>query len=158
VVVADSHLKAETLVGYVDSATIDQAVVDAIRASGGSTLKNPYLRRVDALCVASANQVKALQQPASASAVPTYLAAVHAISVDGDNKLRAIKPPKKYAGYHKAFYREGAENTAIVATAMNKAKANPAQSVRILRSTSRKLDRREKQFVAEHGAKGLSCF
>src|SRR4029078_8818852 len=35
VVVADTRLAAETLVGYVDAETIDQSVVDALRNSGG---------------------------------------------------------------------------------------------------------------------------
>jgi hypothetical protein len=35
VVVVDRDLKATTLVGYVDGVTIEQAVVDAMRASGG---------------------------------------------------------------------------------------------------------------------------
>ena len=47
IVVADRNLKAETLVGYVDRETIDQAVVDAIRASGGSLISNPYFRKLD---------------------------------------------------------------------------------------------------------------
>ena len=37
VVVADRDLQAETLVGYVDRATIDQAVVDARRNTRAST-------------------------------------------------------------------------------------------------------------------------
>ena len=40
--------------------TIDQAVVDALRASGGSLLKDPYLRQVDSVCASAEPQVKAL--------------------------------------------------------------------------------------------------
>ena len=40
IVVVDANLKAETLVGYVDRDTINQAVVDALRASGGSLITN----------------------------------------------------------------------------------------------------------------------
>ena len=53
VVVVDRNLKAETLVGYVDAKTIDQAVVDALRASGGSLIKNPYFRQLDAICASA---------------------------------------------------------------------------------------------------------
>ena len=71
VVVADSNLKSETLVGYVDAGTINQAVVDAIRASGGSLIKNPYFRQLDAdLHVCQPADQGALTQPASAAAVP----------------------------------------------------------------------------------------
>jgi hypothetical protein len=76
IVVVDSNLKAVTLVGYVDRDTIDQAVVDAIRASGGSLIKNPYFRRLDAICASGNQQVKALQQPSAAAAIPAYLVGV----------------------------------------------------------------------------------
>ena len=49
VVVADPNLEAETLVGYVDAATINQAVVDALRHSGGM-FTSSYLRAVDKVC------------------------------------------------------------------------------------------------------------
>src|SRR3954447_2658941 len=49
VVVVDTKLHAETLVGYVDSLTIDQAVVDAFRNTTG-VFTDAYLRRVDAVC------------------------------------------------------------------------------------------------------------
>jgi hypothetical protein len=49
IVVADRDLHAETLVGYVDSLTIEQAVVDAFRNTTG-VFTDPYLRKVDAVC------------------------------------------------------------------------------------------------------------
>jgi hypothetical protein len=158
VVVVDRNLKAETLVGFHDAKTIDQAVVDALRASGGSTIKDPYFRQLDAICVSAEQQSKALTQPASAAAVPTFLAGLHAISVDGDAKVRGVKPPKKRVKFHRAFYRNGVDATGIVGIAMNDAKANPAKSVSVLRAASRKLDRNEDKFLAQHGAHGLSCF
>ena len=79
IVVVDSNLKAVTLVGYVDRDTIDQAVVDALRASGGSLIKNPYFRRLDAICASGNQQVKALQQPSAAAAIPAYLVGVQGV-------------------------------------------------------------------------------
>src|SRR3954452_8993817 len=55
VVVVDRNLKAESLVGYNDAGAIEQAVVDALLASGGSTIKDPYFRQLDAVC-SSAHQ------------------------------------------------------------------------------------------------------
>jgi hypothetical protein len=49
IVVADTDLHAETLVGYVDTLTIDQAVVDAFTNTTG-VFTDPYLRKVDAVC------------------------------------------------------------------------------------------------------------
>src|SRR5215207_6492818 len=82
VVVADANLKSETLVGYVDHETINQAVVDAIRASGGSLIKNPYYRKLDAVCASVENQVGALSKPAAAAAVPAWLEGVRGIMGD----------------------------------------------------------------------------
>ena len=50
IVIADRDLRADTLVGYVDTETIDQAVVDAFQNSSG-LLTSSYLRSVDKLCV-----------------------------------------------------------------------------------------------------------
>jgi hypothetical protein len=49
VVVVDRRRNATTLVGYNDAAAIDQAVVDALRASGG-LIKDRYLRAVNDVC------------------------------------------------------------------------------------------------------------
>jgi hypothetical protein len=158
IVVADRNLKAETLVGYVDDKTIDQAVVDAIRASGGSLIKDPYFRKLDRVCVTSEQQAKALAQPTSAATIPAFLAGIHAISVNGDANSSAVKAPKKHATFAKRYNKVNAGYTALIADAMNAAKAKPASSVSVLKTLSRKSNRLEKKFVAANGAHGLSCF
>ena len=60
VVVADRDLRAETLVGYVDRATIDQAVVDAFRNTTG-LFTSAYLREVDAVCAKHSSALNAIQ-------------------------------------------------------------------------------------------------
>ena len=52
IVVTDPELRAETLVGYVDTTTIDQAVVDAFRNTTG-LFTSAYLREINGVCVAS---------------------------------------------------------------------------------------------------------
>ena len=158
VVVADANLKAETLVGYVDHETINQAVVDAISASGGSLITNPYFRQLDAVCTSAEQQIKAVTQPAAAAAVPAYIAAVHAIGLDADAKSKAVKAPKKYARFDRNYNKFNAATSGLVAKTMNAAKANPAASLRIVKAAERKERRLEKKFVAANGAHGLSCF
>ena len=71
------NLKAVTLVGYVDRDTIDQAVVDALRASGGSLIKNPYFRQPRRhLHLRPSSRSRRCQQPAAAAAIPAYLVGV----------------------------------------------------------------------------------
>ena len=155
IVVADRNLKAETLVGYVDTETIEQAVVDAIRASGGSLIKNPYFRKLDSVCMSAAQQVHALPQPTSTAGLSAYLTGSLAISADADKKVAAIKPPQKLKGFHGRFQAYGAASTRVVKRAAVKAKSQPAAAMRNLTVQGKRLD---KKFVAKNGAHGLSCF
>jgi hypothetical protein len=158
IVIADRNLKAETLVGYVDSQTINQAVVDAIRASGGSLIKDPYFRSLDTVCSSAKLQAKALHQPSSAAAMPAYLAGLQAIAVDADAKAAGVKAPKKHARFAKRFNQSNAMDTAILTSAMNQAKAKPAEAVKIAKVAGAKIDKLDKKFVHANGAHGLSCF
>ena len=157
IVVADRNLKAETLVGYVDAETIEQAVVDALRASGGSLIKDPYFRRLDAVCSSAEQQVKALDQPASAAALPAFLDGLVKISVGLDAQAAAVKAPKRHAAFGTAFNRLNASSTGLLSSAATDAKANPAKATSALRSATAKGKRLEKRFVAKHGSHGLSC-
>jgi hypothetical protein len=158
IVVTDRNLKAETLVGYVNTETIQQAVVDALRRSGGSTIKDPYFRQVDALCVSGKQQAKALSAPSSASALPAYLAAALQINVGLDAKFVAIKAPKAHQSFAKAFARKNASEAGLFSSATKRVTANPAKGQSILRSTQAKVKASDKRFVAQHGSHGLSCF
>jgi hypothetical protein len=155
IVVADRNLKADTLVGYVDTETIDQAVVDAIRASGGSLLKNPYFRKLDQACASTEQQVKAVGSPTTVAGVATYLAATQALAAGMVTQLAAIKPPAKHKGFHKHFKAYAADTMAILTAAAADAKAHPAAAVKTATAKGKRLD---KKFVAKHGAHGLSCF
>ncbi len=156
--VVDRNLKAETLVGFHDAQTIEQAVVDALRASGGSTIKDPYFRQLDAVCQSAEQQVKALGQPGSAAALPAFLAAATQVSAGLDAKAAAVKAPKRHAKFDRAFTRFSAAGTGVLSAAAADAKANPAKSGSILRAAQAKGKRLEKRFVAQHGRHGLSCF
>jgi len=158
IVVADANLKAETLVGYVDAETIDQTIADAVRASGGSLIKNPYYRKIDAICTSVEQQVKGLSTPASAAAVPAFLDGVHGILMDAQTKVGAIKPGKAHARFHKNFKTYTMQSREAVGAWAGYARANPAkgmQAIKGLDATGKKLD---KKFVAKNGAHGLNCF
>ena len=104
VVVADPKLRAETLVGYVDSATIDQAVVDAFRNTTG-LFTSAYLRSVDRVCSHHSNVW---------SAMPNYY--VGGSSKKANSRLdeattkfsgfvtdfKAVKAPKRWQAFRKA--------------------------------------------------------
>ena len=155
VVVADSNLKAETLVGYVDRETIDQAVVDAIRASGGSLIKNPYFRKLDAICTSGEQQIKALAAPATAAALPAFFTGVEAVAKDMETKHAAINPPKKWRKYNGAFQNYLEDNVTLVTWAAVNAKSEGRATLATVDKRGKALDKR---FVQKHGAHGLSCF
>ena len=48
IVIVDRKLRSTNLVGYVSTLAIEQAVVDAMRASGGIFVHSPYLAKVNA--------------------------------------------------------------------------------------------------------------
>ena len=155
VVVADANLKAETLVGYVDHETINQAVVDAIRASGGSLIKNPYFRQLDAICTSAEQQVKALQQPASAAAIPAYLVGVQGVTNDAQRKVAGVKAPQKWRHFHKEFKLNVAGTSSLLTWAVTTSKTQPGSALKTLNQQGKAMDRK---FVKENGAHGLSCF
>jgi hypothetical protein len=108
IVVADPKLRAETLVGYVDTETIDQAVVDAFRNSGGM-FTDSYLRKVDAVCVHHSNLVGAIPNYYSGGSVTKMDARLNRV----DHQLQAfvadfnaIKAPKKWHAFSNAAAKD----------------------------------------------------
>lgn len=158
IVVADRNLKAEALVGYVDTATIDQAVVDALVASGGSLLKNPYFRKIDSVCASAKAEIKALPAPAGAAAIPAYLDGVQKVAVDMKAQTAAIKPGKSHRTFHKAFVGYTADTVGVVAAGQLYLKSNPAKGATAVKRTTKRGKALDKRFTAKHGAHGLSCF
>ena len=117
VVVADRNLQAETLVGYVDAATINQAVVDALRNSGGM-FTSSYLRAVDKVCWQHANAMHGIPDFYGGGSVPRadrrmnrYHARYQAFVTD----FRAVKAPKKYAAFKAASLDDLAAGGAVMA-------------------------------------------
>ncbi|MEA2247864.1 MAG: hypothetical protein QOH46_2393 [Solirubrobacteraceae bacterium] len=158
IVVADRNLKAETLVGYVDDETIDQAVVDALLASGGSLLKSPYFRKIDAVCTSTKAEVKALGNPTNAAALPTYLNGVQQAAVGMKTRAAAITPDKSHRQFHKAFVNYTSDSVGVVAAGQLFLKSHPTKGAAAIKRTVSRGKALDKRFTAKHGAHGLSCF
>jgi hypothetical protein len=107
IVVADNQLRAETLVGYVDAATINQAVVDAFRNTTG-LFTDPYLKAVDKVCFQYSNKTAALPNfywggSAKADArVTRYDRAVE----DFIAAFGAVTPPKQWKSFKAAAVKD----------------------------------------------------
>jgi hypothetical protein len=115
VVVVDRNLAATSLVGYVDRQTVDQAVVDALRGSGG-LFTSSYLRKVNVLCASVGRQVWAVPQATAGTDFGGYVkrqgASVSSFVAD----LRGITPPARY----RAFARANAADFAALAGVYSK--------------------------------------
>ena len=103
IVIADRDLRAETLVGYVDRATIDQAVVDALRNSDG-LFTSTYLKAVDQVCRRYSNAQAMIPNlyPGSVGKADARVAAVTSSSGGLVGELKAVKAPRKWRAFHAA--------------------------------------------------------
>jgi hypothetical protein len=117
IVVADAALRAETLVGYVDATTINQAVVDALRATG-PLYTDAYLRKLDSVCVHHSNKLAAIPNYYGGGSVKkadarltSYNAAFSAFADD----FAAVKAPKKWQAFKAASVSDLAAGEAVIA-------------------------------------------
>jgi hypothetical protein len=104
VVVADSSLRAETLVGYVDRGRINQAVVDARRNTSG-LYTDAYLKAVDKACFAHSNRwdsIPTYSTVVSRRKIDRTLAEFDTVVASFAADLEAIKAPPKWRAFHKA--------------------------------------------------------
>jgi hypothetical protein len=100
VVVADTDLHAETLVGYVDALTINQAVVDAFTNTGG-VFTDRYLRKVDAVCREYRSDFNHIPHTFTSNPAEFSQAISHASAVYGSfaAEFVAIKAPAKWRAF-----------------------------------------------------------
>jgi hypothetical protein len=103
VVVADRELQAETLVGYVDRTTINQAVTDALRSTDG-LFTSRYLRTVDKTCVQYGNRWHSVPwyYNGSRKQVDRRMEHLDAVWASFIADFKAIDAPKKWSAFHKA--------------------------------------------------------
>jgi hypothetical protein len=86
VVVVDRELRATDLVGYVDRLTIQQAILDAMRSSGGA-ISGPFRRRLNAYTSSVAHDLNAIPEPTTAA---EYVGALRPASARFDAYVRAV--------------------------------------------------------------------
>jgi len=107
VVVADRTLRAETLVGFVDRNTIDQAVLDARRNTSGLYV-DAYLKAADKVCFEHSNRWASIPfyYVAGPKKADRRLRSVDAAFASFVADYKAIDAPKKWTGFHKTAVAE----------------------------------------------------
>lgn len=103
--VVDRNLKVTSLVGYVDTKTIDQAVLDAMRNSGGY-LDDPYLAKINQVCNHAGRAVFAVARPNSPAKVGTWVRTNKRIVASTSASFAAVKAPKRWRGFKAATVRD----------------------------------------------------
>jgi hypothetical protein len=127
VVVVDPELRAETIVGYVDAKTIDQAVVDAFRNSTG-LFTDAYLRKVDRVCASSSNRL--WQTPSADNGAEWKASMTRVESKLGrfNREFAAVKAPNKWHSFRSAAVADNAAFLALIADMSAYAGAHPTTS------------------------------
>jgi protein-tyrosine-phosphatase len=101
VVVVDTELHAETLVGFVDAKTIDQAVVDAFRNTTGLYL-TAYERSIDKICTSSGSTMWSVPDPNNGRQFRTLVTKYNAEIARFTAAFAAVTPPKRFRSFHRA--------------------------------------------------------
>jgi hypothetical protein len=101
VVVVDFGFRATTLAGWVDAPTVDQAVIDGIRASG-TLYPDAYLRRLASECSHAFPDMRRLEPasgPEYSHAIGRYGTMVSQLKHD----VAGLPTPKKWRSFSKAI-------------------------------------------------------
>jgi len=105
-VVVDRNEKAETLVGYEDTLSIDQAVVDAMRASGG-LIKDRYLSAINGACATAGVQVMAIPSADTPAQVKPQVKRTALVWKRFMTRFASIKAPARWRGLKRAALADG---------------------------------------------------
>jgi hypothetical protein len=115
IVIVDRDRNATPLVGYVDTPSIDQAVVDALRNSG-ALFTSAYLRKVNDTCTSTSNSIFAIPSAQSIGEAPGT-AKRHAARMRGfAADLRAIPAPARYRAFKRATVADATAMSAALGT------------------------------------------
>ena len=125
-VVVDRRLRATKLVGYADTLTIEQAIVDAMRASGG-LFRDAYLRRVNNLCSATVPDFGTLPQALTPAQTPRALRTRVALWDRFVFELRAIRAPARWRALRRTALADATALQALYHRARRTLGADPSR-------------------------------
>lgn len=105
VLVIDRHRAVTPLVGYVDSVSINQAVIDALLVDGSPLAESKYLQKLEGLCAGATNRVEKLRDPKNFRQFKAFVADVTRISDNLAARVARVKAPKEYRSLHRDLTR-----------------------------------------------------
>jgi hypothetical protein len=114
VVVVDPELRAETLVGFVDTQTIEQTVVDALRNSTG-LFSSDYLREINQVCARAGSALVATPDADHPGQAGAFMATSNAKWRRFAADFKAVKAPRRWAAFDRKAVRTHAGVKAALA-------------------------------------------
>jgi hypothetical protein len=152
VVIVDFALNATTLDGWVDTTTVDQAVVEAIRASG-RLYTDDYLRSVARECAQTFPDMRRLE-PASGREYSRAVGQLGTLTTEVQVGIAGLETPKKWRKFSRATAADLDALAATMASWHTALGANPtlrtaiAAQARYLPAANRSIDRLNTRFDA----------
>jgi hypothetical protein len=149
VVVIDRNLKGTTIAGYLDLVAIDQAIVDARRASTPTLIKSEFLHKVNHACAQSAMLFTRFPLPADRTERKTFAKRLFALAARQRRMFAEIKAPARWKSLQARILRDLDRDNAVAHKMLRDAKAHDwvafiadYQSIDFneLRGLDRKLD------------------
>jgi hypothetical protein len=122
-VVVDFAMRASTIAGWVDVASIDQAVVDAIRYSG-TLYTDAYVKQVAQACTHWIADYNVLLEAGSATEARRLVASASNAVTGLKRDIAAISTPKKWRSFSKATQADLAAAATTLASAHTALAAN----------------------------------
>jgi hypothetical protein len=113
-----------------DTLSIDQAVVDAMRASGG-LIKDPYLSRINGACATAGVQAMAVPTADTPAQIQPQVKRTSRVWKRFVTRFAAIKAPARWRGLKRAALADGRAMNANYATWLAALGSNPSTATSI---------------------------
>jgi hypothetical protein len=149
VVVIDRDLQGTTIAGYLDLTAINQAIVDARRASTPQLIESDFLHKVNHACAQSAMLFTRFPLPADRIERKTFAKRLFALAAKQRRMFTEVKAPARWKALQARILRDLDRDNAIAHKMLRDAKAHDwasfiadYQSIDFneLRGLDRKLD------------------
>ncbi len=116
VVVVDPELRAETIVGFTDTQTIDQLVVDAFKNTTG-LFTSAYLREVNSVCARFGNSIISTPSSSTPAEYASQLKTNERKATRFQRGFAAVPAPKRFAAFKRASVADSKAMVALFADA-----------------------------------------
>ena len=127
IVVVDPELRAETIVGFTDTQTIDQLVVDAFKNTTG-LFTSAYLREVNSVCARFGNSIISTPSSSTPAEYASQLKMNERKATRFQRGFAAVPAPKRFAAFKRASVADSKAMVALFADARAALASSPGEA------------------------------